>query len=187
MGLSNQIPASRLIQPGVCTSATRPDSPFEGQVIYETDTDKVLVWNGSAWYQTWNQPWGNLGYVSLTSGVIISGITSVTDITNATITFTAVANRKYRASWHGYCNTTASYATTNVMLYEGTTLLQQSTSTAGTATIGSFNGGQYIGTHAAGSVTWKLRLQLQAGTGTCSAEGGSTYPFTFSIDDIGPV
>lgn len=49
MGISNTIPPSRLIQPGVCTSSTRPTSPFEGQHIYETDTDKVLFWDGSAW------------------------------------------------------------------------------------------------------------------------------------------
>ena len=36
-------------RPGVCTSGTRPTAPYEGQVIYETDTDKTLVWNGSAW------------------------------------------------------------------------------------------------------------------------------------------
>lgn len=49
MGISNQIPNSRLAQPGVCTSTTRPASPFEGQVIYETDTNRVLVYDGSAW------------------------------------------------------------------------------------------------------------------------------------------
>ena len=37
------------LKPGVCTSTTRPSNPFEGQMIYETDTDKVLVWNGTAW------------------------------------------------------------------------------------------------------------------------------------------
>lgn len=37
------------VKPGVCTSSTRPASPFEGQMIYETDTDRVLAWNGSAW------------------------------------------------------------------------------------------------------------------------------------------
>lgn len=36
-------------RPGVCTSSTRPTAPYEGQQIYETDTDKLLVWNGSAW------------------------------------------------------------------------------------------------------------------------------------------
>jgi hypothetical protein len=47
--ITNYIPSSRLIQPGVCTSTTRPASPYEGQAIYETDTDKMYIWNGSAW------------------------------------------------------------------------------------------------------------------------------------------
>jgi hypothetical protein len=46
MGISNV--ASNL-RPGICTSTTRPTTPYEGQVIYETDTDKAQVWNGSAW------------------------------------------------------------------------------------------------------------------------------------------
>jgi hypothetical protein len=49
MGLSNYLPSSRLIQPGVCTSSTRPASPFEGQAIYETDTDMMAIYNGTAW------------------------------------------------------------------------------------------------------------------------------------------
>jgi len=32
-----------------CTSSTRPGSPTEGQLIFETDTDQVLVWNGTEW------------------------------------------------------------------------------------------------------------------------------------------
>ncbi len=37
------------IKPGVCTSTTRPTAPYEGMMIYETDTDMVALWNGSAW------------------------------------------------------------------------------------------------------------------------------------------
>ena len=37
------------LRPGVVTSTTRPASPYEGQVIYETDTNRVLVWDASAW------------------------------------------------------------------------------------------------------------------------------------------
>jgi hypothetical protein len=33
----------------ICTSSTRPASPFEGQVIYETDTGLSLIYDGSAW------------------------------------------------------------------------------------------------------------------------------------------
>ncbi|WP_330438825.1 hypothetical protein OHB44_28040 [Micromonospora sp. NBC_00821] len=33
----------------VCTSGTRPSSPPEGMVIYETDTDLIRVYTGSTW------------------------------------------------------------------------------------------------------------------------------------------
>ena len=33
----------------ICTSSTRPASPFAGQQIYETDTSKSLIYNGTAW------------------------------------------------------------------------------------------------------------------------------------------
>jgi hypothetical protein len=49
MPLSSVVGAQSIVRPGVCTSSTRPASPYDGQVIYETDTDKTLVWNGSAW------------------------------------------------------------------------------------------------------------------------------------------
>jgi hypothetical protein len=64
MGVSNYLPSSRLIQPGVCTSTTRPASPFVGQAIYETDTKKKLTWDGSGWYPDWNIAWGTIGYSS---------------------------------------------------------------------------------------------------------------------------
>lgn len=37
------------LRPGVCTSTTRPTAPYNGQVIYETDTKQTLVYNGSTW------------------------------------------------------------------------------------------------------------------------------------------
>ena len=49
MPLSSVVGAQSIVKPGVCTSTTRPASPYDGQVIYETDTDMVRVWNGSAW------------------------------------------------------------------------------------------------------------------------------------------
>jgi hypothetical protein len=33
-----------------CTSTTRPSSPTDGDVLFETDTKTVIVWDGSAWY-----------------------------------------------------------------------------------------------------------------------------------------
>ena len=37
------------LTPGVCTSTTRPTAPFEGQMVYELDTNNTLIYNGSAW------------------------------------------------------------------------------------------------------------------------------------------
>ena len=37
------------LKPGVCTSTNRPANPFDGMVIYETDTDRAMVWNNSTW------------------------------------------------------------------------------------------------------------------------------------------
>ena len=33
----------------ICTSSSRPAAPDTGTMIYETDTARMLVWNGSAW------------------------------------------------------------------------------------------------------------------------------------------
>jgi len=48
MALSNALPNS-ILKPGVCTSTTRPSNPYEGQFIYETDTNALLVYDGSSW------------------------------------------------------------------------------------------------------------------------------------------
>jgi len=97
MPLSSVVGAQSIIKPGVCTSSTRPAVPFEGQMIYETDTDKVLVYNGSAWYANWNLPWG---LVSVTSATAATG-TFTTQVTTITApSFTAIANRYYRISYY---------------------------------------------------------------------------------------
>jgi hypothetical protein len=32
-----------------CTNATRPSTPLDGQLIYETDTKRPYLWNGTTW------------------------------------------------------------------------------------------------------------------------------------------
>ena len=49
MPLSSVVGAQSIVKPGVCTSTTRPASPYVGQCIYETDTLLAKVWNGSTW------------------------------------------------------------------------------------------------------------------------------------------
>ena len=66
MAISNNTTGLR---PGVCTSSTRPTAPYEGQMIYETDTDLTYIWGGSAWQQvSGGTAVGNSGLVYISSG-----------------------------------------------------------------------------------------------------------------------
>ena len=86
MPFSSVLGASSVIKPGVCTSTTRPSVPYEGQLIYETDTDRVAAYNGSAWVYTHSS-----GLVYLT-GASFSAVSSVS-LPNSTFTSTY---RNYR-------------------------------------------------------------------------------------------
>jgi hypothetical protein len=45
----NQMRVNERIGHIVCTSGTRPSAPDEGSMVYETDTKRMLIWNGAAW------------------------------------------------------------------------------------------------------------------------------------------
>jgi hypothetical protein len=99
MGITQQIGASSLIKPGVIDdTAARPASPYEGQVIYQKDTDAVLVWNGTAWYPNWNIPWGMIAGVRST-GASTTPTTTAAVAFVSTPSFTPLANRIYRVTW----------------------------------------------------------------------------------------
>lgn len=72
-------------RPGVCLSTNRPVSPYEGQVIYESDTDKTRVWNGSSWIPL--SATGAPGAVPFFHGYLSGGNGAVTN--NATIAYNA--------------------------------------------------------------------------------------------------
>lgn len=67
----------------VCTSATRPAAPYTGQVIYETDTDRPMVWDGSSWKQL------GLKYDPPACCATMSAPQTINDNTTTTINFNA--------------------------------------------------------------------------------------------------
>jgi hypothetical protein len=76
------------LKPGVCTSSTRPGSPYVGQIIYETDTALAKVWDGSAWVDT---PPGkaNVASPTFTGNVVLPSTTSVGAVTGTEISYLA--------------------------------------------------------------------------------------------------
>jgi hypothetical protein len=71
------------LRPGVCTSTSRPSTPFDGQVIYETDTDNALVWNGTAWVKLATQTTGQVGFVRVVpSSAAVAGAGSTQSVSS---------------------------------------------------------------------------------------------------------
>ena len=52
-----------------CTSATRPGSPTDGDVLFETDTKNVIIWDGTNWR----------GYQN--DVILLSPVTNTTSVT----------------------------------------------------------------------------------------------------------
>lgn len=87
MGISNQIPNSRIAQAGVVPdTANRPASPYEGQMLYQKDTNQVLVYDGSAWVAP-NSGTANPPGLELVTGCTVtsSGGTAAT-VSNGVVT-----------------------------------------------------------------------------------------------------
>jgi len=93
MPFSSVLGASSVIKPGVCTSTTRPSVPFEGQLIYETDTDRVAAYNGSAWVYTATGAIVQVVNSAYSTEVTTTSQTSVTTGLSATITPTSSLNK----------------------------------------------------------------------------------------------
>lgn len=172
MGLSSQLAPSAIARPGVCTSSTRPASPYEGQYIHETDTDKLLFWNGSAWYPNWNVAWGQIAISELADGTTKTGNPS----TITSITFTHVANRKVLIQAFGRLNFTATASAGE--LRDGTTRLTYwDQPSAGFHNMVN----QIVVASSASSKTYDFRL-YQGTTATITVQNN----FTLLATDIGP-
>lgn len=90
------------IKPGVCLSTTRPSAPYEGQMIYETDTNRVLIWDNAAWVMiadTDSPP----GLELVKAQAVGNSVTSVV-VTNA---FSSTYSN-YRVIWSGATMTSSS-------------------------------------------------------------------------------
>jgi hypothetical protein len=72
-----------------CTSGTRPASPVEGMTIYETDTDLVAIYDGSAW----GYLGGTISYTPTTANITLGTGGTVTGLYSKigkTVTFQVI-------------------------------------------------------------------------------------------------
>lgn len=172
----------------ICTSITRPARP-EGSLIYETDTDTILVYDGSGWLPVWARAAsgrGTIGYVARTTDQ--AGITAVVDVGGLSITFTAAASRRYRITAEALMfGSVANDAMQLQITDAANTILQYAQLPTGV------NVGHAYKLHcervhipSAGSVTYKVRALRAAGTGTLQISATANWPAFILVEDIGP-
>ncbi len=131
-------------------------------------------------------PFGVMALATTTTGSQ-AGVTTAVDITGMSVTFTAIANRNYKVSYHIYAVPTVTNACFTVNLQQGATIKQISIANGGVATVGSTLNGLFVGTFSAGSVTLKLTGALTAGsTGSVTFAPAGVLPYTLLVEDIGP-
>ncbi len=78
------------LRTGVCTSTNRPTTPYEGQVIYETDTDNMYVWSGAAWVLL--PPTASPTFTGVPAAPTATAGTNTTQLATTQFVTTAVSN-----------------------------------------------------------------------------------------------
>jgi hypothetical protein len=127
-------------------------------------------------------PRGVMGYAVSTGDTALT--TSEIDITGMSITFTAVANRLYKATFHCFY---AQSATTRFLLSftDGSNAVQNTSQNHNGAVISNFSC-TFLFTASAGSVTRKIRASMESGTATVFGNPASNRTYDFIIEDVGP-
>ena len=94
----------------ICTSTTRPGSPFEGQTIWEGDTDRTYVWNGAAWVSP------SVSFKPPMCLVSRSAVQSINNATDTAAAFTAGATFDTNGMFSSGANTKITIKTAGVYL-----------------------------------------------------------------------
>lgn len=162
----------------IVTSGTRPADPYEGQFIFETDTNKLYGYGGVDWAP--RDAGGQIGYAQVIANQ--AGITTEVDLTGLTIAVTVGTGRRIKITGYAEYNSNAA-ATIITRIYEGATMLNIFQAYQATAGNGCSNNAVAILSPNAGSHTYKLTGQVSGGTGSLLA--GATFPSFILVEDIG--
>lgn len=128
-------------------------------------------------------PRGKLGYAEVSADQ--TGITSETDLTSLTVTFTPGTSRQVRVTGVILVQSDTTGDEATLRIKEGATVLargiQQAAQSPRSVTIYA----HAIVSPTAASHTYKLSLERNQGSGTLNLAAASTYKATLLVEDIG--
>jgi hypothetical protein len=153
--------------------AVNPNTNFStGQVLTASEQNRF--------------PRGVMGYYVATGNSAVT--TATAQITGTTITWTAEANRLYRAQFT--CDYSQNTANAIIGFYladsAGTTFYNAIANTVSVANGFAQISLTHLFTVSAGSTTRKIMADLSSGTATVRGTGGGGGAYTFIIEDMGP-
>ena len=174
-----------------CTSTTRPSSPTDGDVLFETDTKNVIIWDGSAWrgYQNdgvfTNYPTntkaldfdGSNDYVSVahSSDLSVSGAMSITAWVNPdSLSGFPMFVSKRASTGHAY----QFYSTGNKLNYNNGTIAQSSgtiSTSTWTHVAVTFDGASGVTFYIDGSLAGTATAATTNPTNTQAVDLGRAY------------
>ncbi len=130
----------------------------------------------------------NLGYITgATNTTTQSGIASSTptDLTGLSVTWDAVAGRRYRISGRVRCTQSTAVGVVEVSITTAAnTIIDRDSMTLGVNESASFNPWTIV-TPSAGSVTYKMRVTTFSGGGTVGTTLDAEQPSRIMVEDIG--
>jgi len=181
----NELMKQSMIQ--TADSSEYPDSSHrrEGMFVYDMEAHalKQFTTGATGWTAPWNLPWGYVAQAS--TSTVTSAISSTyKDITDLTVTWTGVANRRYKVTGYVDIGSTNSSISRIAITDGSNTEKAQSQQVLGSNDVATHNVMEiFTGTSA--SLTRKLRGRVTAGTG--ATQSNNYGPHLIVVEDIGPV
>lgn len=127
------------------------------------------------------------GWVGFESRTTDLSFTTITDVTGLSVTFTAVANRRYKISVVGLIISSVANDVAQLIIADGSNTTLAVSQVVCASTSYSVQAGTFLLTQpSAGSVTYKARVFRASGTGTCTLQAAATYPAYILVEDLGP-
>lgn len=164
----------------ILTAATRPTNPYEGQFIYETDTNKLVGYDGVDWSP--RDAGGQLGYAQVVANQ--GGITAEVDLTGMTVNVIVGTGRRVKISGWGFFNSSVTNDIVRFLIHEDGVQIASGgailpvTFSVGTSVFA-------VRTPTAGAHTYKLRAARDSGTGSLSFNASAVFPAFILVEDIG--
>lgn len=147
----------------LATSGSRPSSPFQGMMIYETDTTNIMLWDGTEWESLGNNNSGKgrVAYVSsTTSGTTLTSASAET--LYISVSFSRDTDRKYLVETGFYTECTATTAPPGGAQARVRYAAGASVTTAGTL-LGSFTVFNPLGTGTANAEHFYSAFEIPGG------------------------